>query len=97
MATALNANAPIFIPATVLKATAVEFYPPFRKEFYGAVVEFGPGATVVSIKLPTDSCSIQVYSIVLSMLRIFKADYSRSRASAKQLLEPSRLCSTFLA
>ncbi|KAH6721657.1 hypothetical protein BKA61DRAFT_729164 [Leptodontidium sp. MPI-SDFR-AT-0119] len=60
MATALNANAPIFIPATVLKATAVEFYPPFRKEFYGAVVEFGPGATVVSIKLPTDSCSIQI-------------------------------------
>lgn len=61
-ANAMNANAPAFVLPSSLKATAAEYTPPFRKEIFGAVVEFGPGGTVVSIKLPTDFSSVQVRS-----------------------------------
>ena len=61
-AKALHANAAAFVPPSSLKATAPEYTPPFRKEILGAVVDFGPGGTVVSINLPTDSSSVQVRS-----------------------------------
>ncbi|KAH7370205.1 hypothetical protein BKA65DRAFT_12760 [Rhexocercosporidium sp. MPI-PUGE-AT-0058] len=56
----LNSRAPAFVPANTLRATAVDFSPPFRKEFYGGIVEFGPGAAVISIKLATDCSIIQI-------------------------------------
>ncbi|KAG4440742.1 hypothetical protein IFR05_003786 [Cadophora sp. M221] len=56
----LDANTPAFVPVNVLKATAGDFSPPLRKEFYGAVVEFGPGGAVISTKLAADSCTIQI-------------------------------------
>ncbi|PVH72993.1 hypothetical protein DL98DRAFT_576534 [Cadophora sp. DSE1049] len=59
----LNAHAPAFVPSSALNATAAEFTPPFRKEVFGAVVEFGPGAAVVSVKLPADCSSIQIIGL----------------------------------
>ncbi|KAK0101805.1 hypothetical protein ONS95_006955 [Cadophora gregata] len=53
---ALNATAPAFVPGSALKATSTEFTPAFRRDILGAVVEFGPGVAIVSIKLPAD-CS----------------------------------------
>lgn len=49
-----------FVPAGTLKASAHEFSPTIRKEFYGAIVEFGPGAAVISVKLPTECSILQV-------------------------------------
>ncbi|KAL2071975.1 hypothetical protein VTL71DRAFT_11318 [Oculimacula yallundae] len=43
-----------------MRASAAEFSPALRREFYGAVVEFGPGVAIIEVKISNESSSLQI-------------------------------------